>query len=263
MEHNNLFYVYQWVNTDTNEVFYIGKGIKGRAWTKHNRNSLFKDYIKNNPHYKVEILKYFELEQDAFLEEEKRISELNPCCNIAKGGYGGFQIAWTKELREWKSKYNPMKDDERRKNMSLNNPMKNKEISEKVAIKKRKIPIINNIEYESVNDVVEQLGVCKATVWLWCKRGYDTFGNPCRYKGEIQKEYVFKKAGEKSVIIDGIYFPSVKDGAKYIGVWSETLIRAIKENRLCKGHICEYANQQPSQANIDKQCSLKGSETNG
>lgn len=38
-------------------------------------------------------------------------------------------------------------------------------------------------------------------------------------------------------------FNSVKEAANYLGVWSETLIRNIKNNKPCKGHICKYDNQ--------------------
>ena len=67
----------------------------------------------------------------------------------------------------------------------------------------------------------------------------------------------------KAVIIDGIYFDSVIKGAEYIGTWDVYLTKCIKEkNGLCKGHKCEYANQQPSRGKVDNSTS-EGSTTNG
>ena len=68
---------------------------------------------------------------------------------------------------------------------------------------------------------------------------------------------------KKAVIIDGKYFNSVTEGAMYIGTWNVYLSKCIRnKNGYCKGHKCEYANQQPSQGNVDNS-TLKGSTTNG
>ena len=40
------FYVYEWYNTVTNEVFYVGKGTKNRYKNITKRNKYFLDYIK-------------------------------------------------------------------------------------------------------------------------------------------------------------------------------------------------------------------------
>lgn len=259
---NTKFYVYRWYNIETNETFYIGKGCKRRASEKTRRNKLFLDYIsKNKCNY--EIIEYFDDEDMAYEKEQLLIQEIKPICNIASGGYGGFSIVWTDELRKWKSENNPMKDEEKRKNMSINNPMKNKDVATKVGESLKKVPIINGKEFKDVDEASQYYGVCKATIWNWCKRGYNTQGVPCHYKNEEQKEYIFKKSSEKAVYVDNIFFNSVKEASEYIGVWSESLIRAIKNNKKCKGHVCKYANQQPSQVNVDKNSNLEGSETNG
>lgn len=259
---NIKFYVYKWYNIETGEIFYIGKGCKRRAGQKSKRNKLFLDYIHKNK-CTYEIMEYFDEEYEAYKREQELIKELKPICNIAFGGYGGFSIVWTDELREWKSKNNPMKDEERRKNMSINNPMKNKEVANKVGIFHKKIPIINGKEFKDVEEASNYFNVCKTTIWRWCKRGYDTYGNPCKYKDEEQNNYNFKKTNSLQVYVEDKLFNSVKEASDYIGVWSESLIRAIKNNRKCKGYTCRYANQQPSQVNVEKNSNLEGSETNG
>ena len=66
----------------------------------------------------------------------------------------------------------------------------------------------------------------------------------------------------KPIIVDGIYFESVKKAAEYIGTWDVYLTECLKhKNGLCKEHKCEYANQQPSQGNTDNS-TLEGSTTN-
>lgn len=65
----------------------------------------------------------------------------------------------------------------------------------------------------------------------------------------------------KSVIVDGIKYGSIKDGANAIGVSLSALAYALKDGRKCKGHECKYDNQQPSHENTDNSI-VEGSTTN-
>ena len=69
-----MFYVYEWYNVNTDEVFYVGKGIGNRYKQVSKRNQLFKEYYENNE-CSVRIIKNFELEKDAFSYENKSILE--------------------------------------------------------------------------------------------------------------------------------------------------------------------------------------------
>lgn len=264
-----MFYVYEWFIVKTGEIIYVGKGCRRRyKVTKHNK--FFNEMIKRFE-CDSRIVKTFQNEKDAFLFEYERIKELkekNQCvCNIYDGGCGGTTEWWTEDKKQWYSEHNVMKNEAQRKRMSANNPMKIKEIAKKTGLAKQRRVIINGIEYSGLIDASEKLNVASHTILLWCKRGYNTIGSPCRYADEQQKNYPISKIthpfakSNKPVIIDGIRFETVKDGAKYIGVWSESLTRAIKHNRLCKGHICKYDNQKPSYTNFDNS-SVKGSTTN-
>lgn len=265
-----MFYVYEWFVVETGEIFYVGKGCRGRYKSTSHRNRLFLEFIKRFE-CSSRIIKYFESEDEAFSYEKKRISELKEkglcSCNLDGGGKGGVNFVWNEEMRKYKSVYNPMKSAEQRERMSKNNPMKNPDIALKASRKKMRPVIINGIRYDGLKVAAKEIGVCEHSILTWCKRGYDTNGNPCRYEDEQQKKYpLIKKTHPKAttpkpVIIDGIRFETVKDAAEYIGVWSESIIRAIKGNRKCKGHECRYDNQQPSQANSDIS-SLEGSTTN-
>lgn len=247
-----MFYVYEWFNINNKEIFYVGKGCRNRNNQICKRNRLFKEYISKNQ-CSNKIIKYFEKEEDALKYEKNRIIELKEkgmCfCNLDNGGKGGVNFIWTNEMKKYMSKYNPMKSNNQRKRMSEKNPMKNKNISKKVAETKKRKVVINNIEYNGLIDASKEIGVATNTILNWVKRGYDTFGNPCRYYNKKQEQYDFKKTCSKKVIIDDKIFNSVKEASDFIGVWSETLIRAIKNNRKCKNHTCKYDNQQASNGN--------------
>lgn len=242
-----MFYVYAWYNKKTKEIFYVGKGCRDRYKQVRNRNKLFMNYYNNND-CDVKIIKYFDSEQEAFEYEHKHIVRLKKkgqcSCNLDNGGTGGVNFIWTDEMREYKSEYNPMKASKHRKRMSKNNPMKDENISMIVGEKHKRKIVINGTVYAGTIDASRKIGVATNTILNWCKRGYDTNGNPCRYYDEEQKEYTYKKSSSRPVFVDDIRFESVKEAAKYLGInYSESLIRAIKANRKFKGHICRYDNQ--------------------
>lgn len=263
-----LFYVYEWFIKETDEIIYVGKGCRNRYRVrKHNR--LFNEMIARFD-CDSRIIKYFDTEEEAFEFEYLRIEELkkiHQCvCNIKIGGSGGVTTWWDENRRSHFSKNNVMYAKAHRDRMSQNNPMKNPQTVEKVKSQLRRKVVINNTVFAGVSVAAESLKVSAQTITAWCKRGYDTEGNPCRYYNEEQKEYdptkILKYSYSKRVIVDDIMYLSVKDAAKAINVWPETLIRAIKQGRQCKGHSCRYDNQQPSCGNFDNS-TTEGSTTNG
>jgi hypothetical protein len=246
----NKFYVYEWYNVETNEIFYVGKGCNNRYKNISDRNKYFKDYISKNK-VDVRIVKFFETEEEAFKYEAeltKQYRQQGFCkCNLINGGYGGYSKEWTEEMRQYMSEYNPMKTDFQRKRMSEKNPMKDSKIAQKVADKKKRPVLINGIRYDGVIDAAKEIGVWENTISNWCKRGYDTKGNPCKYIDEEQKKYTIHKTSSKAVLIDGIEYSSLREAANALGVKDTSpLCKALKANRPYKGHICKYVNQQPS-----------------
>lgn len=265
-----MFYVYEWFIEKTNEIIYVGKGC-GRRYkvTKHNR--LFNEMIKR---FKCSsrIIKEFETEKEAFEYEYQRVNELweiGQCvCNINKGGCGGSVSWWTDEIREKYSEHNVMKSVAQRERMSTRNPMKNKEIAQRVNAQKRRAVIVNGVRYEGVTSAAKELNVNPTTICNWCRKGYDKMANPCRYEDEPQKEIpLIKKlhpiCGKRRIVwVDNIKFETLKDAAQFLGVTSTALMIAIKNNKLYRGHVCKYDNQQPSQGKSDNS-TLEGSTTNG
>lgn len=258
-----MFYVYEWFIKNTGEVIYVGKGKNNRYKVrKHNRlfNKMITIFECDS-----RIVKTFDTEEKAFDFEHQLILyywNKNECkCNINNGGCGGTDKWWDNERKKYYSEHNVMKKIEQRQRMIQNNPMKDKTISKKVAEKKSRAVIIKGIYFNSTKEAANYFNRVPEQIQCWCKRGYDTDKEPCRYADEKQKQFKIKITNSKAVIVDDKYFSSVKEAAKFYNVWSETIIRAIKNNKPFKGHICKYDNQQPIQKNSDKSI-LEGSTTN-
>lgn len=260
-----MFYVYEWFVKESGEVFYVGKGTRNRYKVKKH-NKFFNDFIKR---YDCDsrIIKTFEDEKDAFAYEFERVNELKSIgqcvCNIYQGGLGGTTSWWTDEMRNFYSKNNVMKSENQRNRMSKNNPMKNKKIAEKVSKKNKRKVCVGDKIYDGVIDVAIEYGVGGTAIQYWLQRGYSSDLKPCYYYGEEVPKIKLRTHcnNAKPVIVDGTRYEKLKDAAKSINTDPSVLIRALKDNRPCKGHICKYDNQQPSQANTDKS-SLEGSTTN-
>ena len=246
-----MFYVYEWYNVNTEEIFYVGKGCGNRYKQTSKRNQKFKHYYENNE-CAVRIIKYFESENEAFEYEYQHIKELkenNQCfCNIDEGGHGGLAFIWTEEMRQYKSEFNPMKQPEQKARMSQNNPMHDPNTAVQVARKNSKVVCYQNKEY-TCRELADITGYKISTIWKWCQRGYDTEGNPCYYKNQ-KIQGTKKTTCSKAVLIDGQYFPSLRAACDYLGVKDTSpLCKALKANKNYKGHKCEYANQPPSERN--------------
>lgn len=251
-----MFYVYKWYNLDNNDIFYIGKGCRNRYKDKKHRNKKFLEYIEQNPNVKSEIIKTFDNEDEAFLFEHSLILKFKKegmcSCNLDYGGKGGLNFVWTPEMREYKSKNNPMKSLEQRKRMSINNPMKNPEVAKRVQQKRTKKIIYSNKEY-TCEQLSKKFNVSKSSVFNWIDRGYAPDYKDCYYKEEGPKPFVIAThvASTRPVYIDNVYFESVKKASEYLGKKnSSQLVRHLKTDQTYLGHNCKYANQQPSLKNV-------------
>ena len=100
----NEYYVYEWYNVDTNEVFYVGKGKKDRYKHIKNRNKFFIDYYNT---HNCDVRKvYINLtEQQAFEKEIDLISYYKNKTNFrltnqTDGGEGMSGFVVSNEFRE-------------------------------------------------------------------------------------------------------------------------------------------------------------------
>lgn len=82
------FYIYVHFRLDNNYVFYVGKGSRSRAWSKHNRNEYWHNIVSKYG-YRVEIIECGLSEEQAFSKEIDLIKSINPVANLTLGGEGG------------------------------------------------------------------------------------------------------------------------------------------------------------------------------
>lgn len=242
-----MYYVYEWFDTDTNEIFYVGKGVNNR-YKVRKRNKSFNEYLKTHS-CESRIVKYFESEKEAFEYEYYYINLLKSkgqCyCNLHCGGAGGSGEYWTEELRKEYSIHNVMKSEEQRKRMSVNNPMKNKDIAEKANGKKRKPVIIDGVEYSSVKEATQKLNTSSDCIQYWCKRGKNKMGQICYYKGETPIEYDnkrYNKGGCKSIIYKDKEYESPIDISKELGISKYIIYNWARNGFDEYGNVCRYVD---------------------
>ena len=244
-----MYYVYEWYVIETNEVFYVGKGTRNRYKVKKH-NKFFNDFISRQ-NCDSRIIKTFQKEEDAFSYEYERIKELKALgqcvCNIYEGGTGGTTSWWTKEIRERYSKKNVMKSEKQRIRMSQNNPMKNKEVSQKVGMKNRRRVIIGDRVYNSVSEAKNAYNTCFETIRNWCKKGINPIGEICRYEDEEQVIFEgkrYNKGGCRELMYKGKIYESPIDLSKEIGVSNSTICNWTKRGFDPQGNICRYSDDK-------------------
>lgn len=249
-----MFYVYEWYNVITGEIFYVGKGCNKRKGQISKRNEKFKEYYNQNQ-CDNRIIKEFENEQEAFDYEHERITELKAIgqasCNLDNGGTGGHHFIWTPEMRKYASKYNVMKRPEQRERMSEDNPMKDPTVASKVSEKQKKPLWVGETLYKGLIDASNDYNVTPQAFSYWLKRGYTNDYQVCYYDGDSKPELHILKPNIQPVLIDDIYYPSIAAAARAINGNASSLAKALREHRSFKGHTCKYGNQHPSQTNSD------------
>lgn len=105
------FYVYIHRRFSDGKIFYVGKGSKGRAWEKTNRNLHWHRTIKKHGGYTTQIVELglqewaaFELEKDLIALYGRRDLALGPLVNLSDGGDGSSGAVWTQEAKDKLSK---------------------------------------------------------------------------------------------------------------------------------------------------------------
>lgn len=144
---SEVFYVYEHIRNDTNEIFYVGKGKKGsgRSNYKYDRN-IYWQRIVNKTAFTTRKIATGLSEELSFKKEKERIKELRKLgvklSNMTDGGEGlsGYIPTTATLAKISKAKSNP--SDETRGKISKaksgeNNPMYNKKHSEETLVKMR------------------------------------------------------------------------------------------------------------------------------
>lgn len=204
-----MYYVYEHLRNDTNEVFYVGKGKDYRANSKKNRNAYWKNVVNKAGGFTVRfVAENIDDEELAYFCEEERIDQLKRLgivlTNLTIGGEGASggenHHMWgkphpqrgVKRPHVGKSgKDNPM--------YGKPSPMRGKKnIGASLAHKGRKRPegggkppkaviaIDNNgniINFKSLSDAGKFIGSDRHTIKRWCDMNKTTKG----YKWEFAK----------------------------------------------------------------------------
>jgi hypothetical protein len=102
----NIYYVYTHTRLDTNQVFYIGKGKKSRAYSTHGRNKYWKNIVNKTP-YIVKIIadnlcEDMSLELEVFVISEYKTLGVK-LVNMTDGGEGVSGLKDTEETKRKKS----------------------------------------------------------------------------------------------------------------------------------------------------------------
>lgn len=240
-----MFYIYEWFNINTNEVFYVGKGIYNRYKVK-NRNKKFNEYIQNNE-CNVRIIEYYDNELMCFKKEEeliKKYKSIGQCqCNCDFGGCGGVKTYWTKEMIEKMSKQNPMKSIEQRRRMSKNNPMKNPNIAKIVGEKHSKPFYIGDNKFNNLKQASEYYKVSSSTVSYWIKKGKNSKGEKCYHINKVIQPILPNK--EKCYILfRNKQFNSIRELSEKEKIPYRTIENWLKKGFSSKGEYIRYSNDE-------------------
>ena len=113
------FYTYAHTKPD-GTVFYVGKGTHRRAWKTHRRNDHWKAIVKKYGGFSVEILSYWDKEQDAFLHEAFLIDCFKSMgLSLANKTSGGEGASGYKHSDETKEKMKHITSEETKRKISL------------------------------------------------------------------------------------------------------------------------------------------------
>jgi hypothetical protein len=106
-----MFYVYEHIRLDTNQVFYVGKGKKTRMQSSSDRNKYWHNVVNKAGFKAVKIVEHSD-EELVLLAEIERIDQCRKLgyklCNITDGGQG---ISGLKHSEESKRKMSESRKD--------------------------------------------------------------------------------------------------------------------------------------------------------
>ena len=106
-----MFYVYEHIRLDTNQVFYVGKGKGTRLQSSSDRNKYWHNVVNKTGFKAVKIVEHSD-EELVLLVEIERIDQLRKLgyklCNITDGGQG---ISGLKHSEESKRKMSESRKD--------------------------------------------------------------------------------------------------------------------------------------------------------
>ena len=203
----NNFYTYSHSKPD-GSIFYIGKGVGDRAFSKDNRNIHWKRTV-NKYGYQVTILADWKTEEEAFEHEKFLISCFKDMgvklVNLTPGGEGSAGYKWTKEQLA-----------NRRSIKGENNPMFGKSHSEET---KRKIA------EKAKGRKISEEAKAKISKAFKNREFSESHLEKLRLAGLGNKNGLGNKGKSKPCKIDNTVYASTLEASKVFGVASTTIQR--------------------------------------
>lgn len=237
-----MYYVYEIFIKETNEIIYVGKGT-GNRYKSKKKNKMLNRLMEENE-CETRITNYFDKEEYAFEAERQRIVELKEknqaICNNAVYSTGGVGYVWDEKRRKEKSVNNPMKRPEQRERMSKNNPMKNSETAKIVSKKKSHEVFVGDKKYPSIKMCAKCLCVSETTVSNWIKKGFTSSGEKIYSVPYCEKDHNIETIEYTGKIIyDGKEYFSVKEMSLETGLNCSVIRHWLRKGYSSEGIICK------------------------
>lgn len=250
-----MFYVYEVSIVATGEIIYVGKGTGNRYKTKK-KNKLLNRLIEDNEcDFKKTM--YFETEEEAFEAERQRIIELKAIgqavCNKAINLSGGISSYWTEERRKEQSVNNPMKDPKQRERMSLLNPMKNKDVAKRVAEKNKMSFKIGDRSYVGLDEAANEYGVTTSCICYWLNRGYDRNGEKCYRTKSVEEIQISTIENNHTIMYGEEEYTTIKDLCNAVGKTQPTISGWLRRGFSPDGTPCRYKDDTTERQFIKKE----------
>lgn len=100
--------------------------------------------------------------------------------------------------------------------------------------------------YESSGALSRALNISQTTASRWCRQGYDSYGNKCRYDDDTRKIFPPIKNKVRPIIVNGIWYPNKQSACRALNISGYTLNTYLDGKAYDTQFICSYDNQQPS-----------------
>jgi len=209
-----MFYVYEHIRPDTNQVFYVGKGSGDRIRARQGRNPYWENVVKKAGNFKsVKIVKT-ENEELAFLVEQERIDQLKrlgiKLTNLNEGGAGGFMPS-----EETRKKMSEARSGEKNPRYNVNS------IRQRRLRGELKVPK----EVMSANMKANHWSKTGSYTPKGTKKSEET---KIRLRGKRQAVTGGNNPKAKTIIYDGKEFLCIKDFASFLNVNYKTLVVKIR-----------------------------------
>ena len=95
--------------------------------------------------------------------------------------------------------------------------------------------------YESATDMARAIGIGQPTASRWCRQGFDSYGNECRYENDTRKVLPTRNQKSIPVIVNDVWYPNKEAARKVLGLTAYTLTQYLDGKKTSTEFTCRYA----------------------